>query len=154
MKKIAIGKLDIAGAHLWFRRASNLPEVGSLTQSQGNFWDFIKALVNLTLQSRSEEMVPHTFLFDEERLIKLRSDIEDLINLEICMHMLRRLEVNCRKQEIRFIAHDDTPVVISAAPSPCSRPASPDNNTKHSPPQLPLPHDFVPKPKRRTPERG
>ena len=145
MKKIAMKRVDVVGAHMWFRRASSIPEVGPMSQSQGNFWDFIKALVNLTLQSKAEEIVPHTFLFDEERLIKLRSDVEDLINLEICMHMFRKLEATCRTQKTRFPMHDDTPV-ISAVPSPSSRPASPaDNSVQSLPAELPLPHHFAPK---------
>lgn len=154
MKKIALGRVDIAGAHSWFRRASSLPEIGPMNQSNGNFWDFLKALVNLTLQSKSDEMVPHTFLFDEERLIKLRSDMKDLINLEICMHTFRGLEAKSRTQEARSITHDDTPAV-SATASPYSRPASPaDNTIQSSPTKLPLPHHFAPKTKPATHERN
>lgn len=154
MKKIAMGRVDVAGAHAWFRRASSLPEIGFLGQSQGNFWDFVKALVNLTLPSKSEEMVPHTFLFDEERLIKLRADMEDLINLEICMHMFRGLEANNRVQEARIMVHDDTPT-FSATPSPHSRPTSPADETMIPlVTQLPSPHHFATKPKSITHERG
>lgn len=134
MKKIALGKLSIGSAHSWFRRASNVPDIGPLDLSPGNFWDFIKALVNLTLPSRSEEGVPHTFLFDEERLVKLRSDMEDLINLEICMHMFRGLEASSRAREARSIPHDDTPSI-----SPYSRPASPADGPI---PQLSLPQQI------------
>jgi len=154
MKKIASGRVDIAGAHAWFRRASSIPDVGHLVYLQGNFWDFTKALVNLTLPSKSEETIPHTFLFDEERLVKLRSDMEDLINLEICMHMFRRLEANSRMQDTRSLATDDTPVT-SVVPSPYSRPASPaDNSIQNSPTLLPLPHHFAQKSKRLSQERG
>lgn len=131
-----------------------MPETGPVIQSQANFWDFMRALVNLTLQSKSEESIPHTFLFDEERLIKLRSDMEDLINLEICMHMFCSLEANGRMQQTHLTTHNDTPV-ISAIPSPWSRPASPSDNTlQPSSTQLPLPHHFAQKSKRSTIERG
>lgn len=164
MKKIAAGRVDIAGANAWFRRASSLPEMGDLPeQPRGNFsdfWDFIKALVTLTLQSRADEMVPHTFLFDEERLIKLRTDIEDQINLDICMHMFRGLEANTRMQEARSMAqmaqmaHDDTPYTSA----PCSRSPSPansysaDNSVPSSPYLVPVEnlemHHFTQKPNR------
>ncbi len=145
MKKIASGRVDIAGAHSWFRRASSLPDVAPLDasmNSQGNTWDFIKALVNLTLPSKSE-IVPHTFLFDEERLIKLRSDMLDLINLEICMHLYRNLEAQSRSQDMRYGALDDTPTTASFASSPYDRPTSPADNNMLSSPTIPLPHHFA-----------
>jgi hypothetical protein len=150
MKKIAANRVDIAGAHAWFKKANSLPEAGQLPQSRGNFWDFMKALVNLTLQSQSGEMVPHTFLFDEERLLKLRTDMEDLINLEICMHMFRGLEANTRMLESRSLTPSDTPV--TSAPS--SRSPSPAlGSLPSSPLLLPQPQDFAQKAKRAQ-ERG
>lgn len=149
MKKIATGRVDIAGAHAWFKRASSLPDIGSLDasmHSQGNTWDFMKALVNLTLPSTSSEMVPHTFLFDEERLVKLRSDMQDLINLEVCMYMFRSLEATSRMQDARFLPHDDTPVT-SFTSSPYNRPASPADDSMLSSPTLPSEHHFMAKSK-------
>lgn len=158
MKKIDSGRVDIAGAHAWFKRASSLPDIVPLDasmNSQGNTWDFIKALVNLTLPSKSEA-VPHTFLFDEERLIKLRSDILDLINLEICMRLYRSLEAQSRLQDMRFVPSDDTPSISSFASSPFNRPASPTDSTMLSSPTIPLPHHFAATKTRRAPgqERG
>lgn len=124
MKKIALGRVDIAGAHAWFRRANNLPNIlptDGTTHSQGNTWDFIKALVNLTVPSKSSEMVPHIFLFDEERLIKLRSDMLDLINMEICMYLYRNLDAQSKPQDMRYVAREDTPTI----PVFTSRPTSP-----------------------------
>ncbi|KUJ12051.1 Tcp11-domain-containing protein [Mollisia scopiformis] len=144
MKKIAMGRVDIAGAHAWFKRASALPDIPNLdpsTHSQGNTWDFIKALVNLTLPSKSE-LFPHTFLFDEERLTKLRSDMLDLINLEICMKLYRDLDVPSRNPEPRYPTFDDTPTG-SFVTSPYNRPASPADSTMLSSPTVPLPHHFA-----------
>jgi hypothetical protein len=155
MKKIALGRVDIAGAHLWFRRASGLLEIlptDVTAHSQGNTWDFIKALVNLILPSNSSETVPHTFLFDEERLIKLRSDMLDLINLEICMHLYRTLDAQCRLQDSLYSALDDTPI------SSCmvtSRPASPADDLMLSSPTIPEPHHFsASRPKHLSQERA
>jgi hypothetical protein len=142
MKKIALGRVDIAGAHAWFRRASSLPDIlptDGTAHSQGNTWDFIKALVNLTLPSKSSEMVPHTFLFDEERLIKLRSDMLDLINLEICMYLYRNLDAQCKLQESLHNVADDTPTTSFMA---TSRPASPADDLMLSLPTIPDPHHF------------
>jgi hypothetical protein len=144
MKKIAMGKVDIAGAHAWFKRASSLPDASLLDASldtKGNTWDFMKALVNLTLPSKSSEVVPHTFLFDEERLIKLRSDMQDLINIEICMYLYRNLEALNRAMEARYAAPDDTPGT-SFASSPY-RSASPAGSSLLSSPTIPLPHHFA-----------
>jgi hypothetical protein len=149
MKKIALGRVDTAGAHAWFRRASSLRDTAPLDvsiHSQGNTWNFMKALVNLVLPSKSDELVPHTFLFDEERLIKLRADIEDSINLEICMRLFQGLETASRMQEARSVHRDDTPVT-SFVSSPFDRPTSPADSALHSSPTLPLPHHFAPKPK-------
>jgi hypothetical protein len=158
MKKITSGRVDVLGAQAWFKRAGSLPDIAPLEasmSSQGNTWDFMKALVNLTLPSKSEA-VPHTFLFDEERLIKLRSDMLDLINLEICMRLYRSLEAQSRSQDSRFFSLDDTPTTSSFASSPFDRPASPADHTMMSSPTLPLPHHFVAPKSNRAPgqERG
>lgn len=155
MKKIALGRVDIAGAHAWFRRASSLPDIlpiDGTAHSQGNTWDFIRALVNLTLPSKSSEIVPHTFLFDEERLFKLRSDMLDSINLEICMALYRNLDAKCRLQESVYNISDDTPTTSSMA---TSRPASPADDLMLSLPTLPGVDDFsCSRPKRLSQERG
>lgn len=136
MKKIAMGRrVDIAGAHAWFKAAVSM-------HSQGDLRDFMKALVNLALPSKSSEMVPHTFLFDEERLIKLRSDMQDLINLVVCMQVYRKWEMaNRSTQDIRYAARNDTPIG-SYTNSPF-RPASPAGGETFSSPTLPFLHDFA-----------
>ncbi|KAF7858450.1 hypothetical protein EAF04_009051 [Stromatinia cepivora] len=121
VRKIAVGRVDIASAHDWFKKAANLPDNLSLdapTRIQGNTWDFMKALVNLTLPSKAIEPVPHTFLFDEERLVKLRADMLDLINLEICMFLYHKLDAASKMNEARSVPQDDTPVASSYISSP------------------------------------
>lgn len=160
MKKIASGRVDTAGAHAWFKRARSLPDIVTLdvsTNIKGETWDFIKALVNLTLQSKSNkaEPVPHTFLFDEERLMKLRADILDLVNMDICMRLYRTLEAQSR-QDMRF-STPDSPSVNSFATSPFHRPASPaDAFSTYSSPTIPLNQDFATNNSRHAPgqERG
>ncbi|KAL3420657.1 T-complex protein 11 [Phlyctema vagabunda] len=137
MKKIALGRVDIPGAHAWFKRAESLPNITELrtSHSQSNTWDFFKALVNLTLNSKASEIVPHTFLFDEERLIKLRADMLDAINLEICMQLHRQIEASSRAQS-RHSAnlYISTPIT--------SHPASPADTGLLSSPTIPSEHDF------------
>lgn len=144
MKKIDMGRVDTAGAHAWFKRSTRLSDRiahGEHYTSQGNTWDFMKALVNLTLPN-SSELVPHTFVFDEERLLKLRSDMLDLINLEVCMHLFRSLDAANKAQELRFGTRDDTPD-RSFTSSPCNRPVSPEELNLSSP-TIPSPHHFAP----------
>ncbi|KAG4429499.1 hypothetical protein IFR05_015016, partial [Cadophora sp. M221] len=135
MKKIALSRVDIGGAHAWFRRASSLPEAAaSSTAMQSQTWDFMKAMVQLTRPSKFE-LCPHTFLFDEERLIKLRADMLDIVNLEICMRLYRILDAQSKS------SRDETPTT-SFASSPYDRPASPADDTEYSSPTIPSLHDF------------
>ncbi|KAG9239555.1 T-complex protein 11-domain-containing protein [Amylocarpus encephaloides] len=147
MKKIAMGKLNLAESHAWYKQASRLPDLAPLAASiqgngdpmQGNTRDFMKALVYLTLPSRAR-VVPPTFSFDEDRMSKLRTDMQDLINLEVCMHLYRGLESQNR-QEVRQNAREDTPVSFTS--SPFDRPTSPADSTMLSSPTIPQPHHFT-----------
>lgn len=141
MKKIALGRIDIVGAHAWFRGASDLPDVpqqDGYVPPSGNLSDFMKGLVNLILPSKPSNMAPHTFLFDDERLNKLRSDMLDLVNLEICMYLYWSLDAQCRRRESLNSAPDDTPATSVVT----SRPASPAGNILSSP-TIPEPHHFT-----------
>ncbi|KAH8685584.1 T-complex protein 11-domain-containing protein [Tricladium varicosporioides] len=154
MKKIACRRVDVARAHAWYKTASSLPDIVPLDasmRSQGNTWDFMKALVKLTLPTSSQQDVPHTFLFDEERLTKLRGDLLDLINLEICMHLYCSLEAQTR-QDTRYV-RDDTPN-MSYTSSPVDRSLSPVDSSMLSSPTIPLPHHFNGRAKSLSQERG
>ncbi|CZT45137.1 related to SOK1 protein [Rhynchosporium secalis] len=136
MKKIALGRVDITGAHAWYREATALPGTASgSTTTHSQTCDFIKAMLQLIRPSGSE-IFPHTFLFDEERLIKLRADILDLVNLEICMQLYRTLEARTRSYR------DDTPTTPFAS-SPFNRPASPADETLYSSPTIPSLRHFL-----------
>ncbi|TAQ91489.1 hypothetical protein B7494_g264 [Chlorociboria aeruginascens] len=134
MKKIAMGRVDVVGAHNWYRRAASLPRIVQISvHSQGDTWDFMRGLVNLVLPSKSSEPIPHTFLFDEERLAKIRADIMDAINLEVCMIMYQDLKMRYRP-EVRYSVHEDTPS-LSFVPSPAE-------NGVLSSPTIPSEQDF------------
>lgn len=134
MKKIDLGRVDVSEAHSWYRRASGLPDVvphGSYNSSQGNTWDFMKALVQLSLPKSHAEIVPHTFLFDEERIIKIRADLQDLINLEVCMYLYQQLDASSRPQEPRLtlnVESDTTTPADSDDEMDLSSPTVPSNN--------------------------
>lgn len=52
---------------------------------------FIEALSRMVLPSHPDAF-PDTLIFDEERMLKLRSDMLDAINLEICMRLYEDYE--------------------------------------------------------------
>ncbi|TQS34454.1 hypothetical protein Golomagni_05164 [Golovinomyces magnicellulatus] len=156
MRKIKLARIDTTGAHAWYRRAGSIPQHASLDtlrHSRGNPWNFMRALVNLILPTKESEPIPHTFLFDEERLIKLRSDMLDLINLEVCMFHYHCLKAsNSTTYETQLVV-DDTPYA-SFVSSPLHRPASPEDQSVLSSPTIPSPNDFSPSKRRRNRTSG
>lgn len=96
LKKIAVGRIDVDSAKVWYRdaceRFSPLSSNPGNTQAFGDMTIFFEGLARLLLPSVSEKTVPNTFLFDEERIMKLRSDMMDAINLEICMKAYEEME--------------------------------------------------------------
>ncbi|ORY55115.1 T-complex protein 11 [Pseudomassariella vexata] len=98
-KKIQTGKLDPQSAEHWYVLARH--EISPSHASRIAFGEmaiFFEALSRLILPSNSDQF-PQTFLFDEERLLKLRTDMLDAVNLEICMRLYERFE-----REYRFHA--------------------------------------------------
>ncbi|KAF6840466.1 cAMP-mediated signaling protein sok1 (T-complex protein 11) [Colletotrichum plurivorum] len=94
-KKIQGNKLDVTQANIWYRDAEDryAPSISHATaQSFGEMSVFFEAISRLVLPSVSEKSLPNTFIFDEERFIKLRADMLDAINLEICMRMFDDLD--------------------------------------------------------------
>lgn len=143
-RKIKVGRLDASLAHDWYKRSCSIhshPSIDNLRHSRGNPWNFLRALVNLILPTNDVEVIPHTFLFDEERLMKLRSDMLDLINLEVCMFHYHCLKASSRTTCESQIFTDDTPNT-SFVSSPLFQPSSPEKSTILSSPTLPLPDDF------------
>ncbi|TQV97594.1 T-complex 11 [Cordyceps javanica] len=93
-KKISSRKIDITSAKKWYKDADTQHADG-ITNSTLTFGEtgiFFEALSRLILPSSPEKRLPSTFLFDEERILKLRSDMLDAINLEVCMRMYEDLD--------------------------------------------------------------
>ncbi|KAJ9129877.1 Protein SOK1 [Pleurostoma richardsiae] len=102
--KIAAGKLDISAAKTWYdaavRNYSGFAPYEENTVA-AEMAAFFEGLCQLIMPSTDSGQVPETFLFDKERLAKLRSDMLDAINIEICMRYHEDLE---RASRIRTIA--------------------------------------------------
>lgn len=91
-KKIQTGKLDPETAQAWYHAVTQECEPRPSSRAAfGEMAVFFESLSRLVLPSNFDSF-PTTFLFDEERLFKLRSDMLDAINLEICMRMFERWE--------------------------------------------------------------
>ncbi|KAJ2982778.1 hypothetical protein NQ176_g1161 [Zarea fungicola] len=104
LKQIEERNLDISSASQWYKDADARYAING-TQSTLNFGEtgvFFEALSHLILPSSPESYLPSTFFLDEERIFKLRSDMIDAINLEICMRMYQDLERTCRHKSSNF----------------------------------------------------
>lgn len=116
LQKVATGrsraKLDLGYAHRWYKRGLSLPDAfprDRATVAQSSSWTFMKLFVNMTLMPRTSEAIPPTFTFDEERILKLRQDMQDVINLEVCMHLYQKLKATSKASEARLNLLEDTP---------------------------------------------
>ncbi|EGX93206.1 T-complex 11 [Cordyceps militaris CM01] len=94
LKKMASKKMDMGPSKKWYKDAA-AQHASGITTSTLTFGDtgvFFEALSRLILPSSPEKRLPSTFLFDEERILKLRCDMLDCINLQVCMRMYEDLE--------------------------------------------------------------
>ncbi|KAH8677554.1 T-complex protein 11-domain-containing protein [Xylariales sp. PMI_506] len=96
-KKIQTGKLNPQPAQQWYNMATHEFEPSDSSRAAfGEMAVFFSALCRLVLPSNPDPF-PNTFLFDEERLFKLRTDMLDSINLEICMRLHEKWEKHSRR---------------------------------------------------------
>jgi hypothetical protein len=138
MKKIALRKINIAGAHSWFEAAKSSSENDQpgTSSSQGNMWAFFRGFANLLLPSKMGASIPETFMFDEERIVKLRGDISDAINLDICVRLVENINSKESGQETQ-----STSTLLAPPRSPLRpkflTPSSGIHNSTMKPPNLP-----------------
>ncbi|KAF5006114.1 hypothetical protein FDECE_7486 [Fusarium decemcellulare] len=94
MKKLRNRKMDIGDAKPWYQEAARTYPVGAGTMSSqfGDMGVFFEGLSRSMLPSAGEKPLPGTFFFDEDRLGRVRSDILDAINLDVCMRMFEDLD--------------------------------------------------------------
>jgi hypothetical protein len=98
VRKMESRKLSIAPSRMWYRAAQEYTErlyTASPMPHHHAFGEmsvFFEALSRLVLPSTCLKAIPPTFVFDEDRILKLRSDMHDSICLEICMRKFEDLE--------------------------------------------------------------
>ncbi|KAI1076568.1 T-complex 11 [Whalleya microplaca] len=110
-KKIRDCKMNPVPAQEWYmlvsRQYSRDP---ASNQAFGEMGIFFEAVSKMILPSTDPFLHPDTFLFDEERITKLRTDMLDAINLEVCMRLYEGLE--------RKYRYCDSVSSISSIPTP------------------------------------
>ncbi|KAI2631619.1 camp-mediated signaling protein Sok1 [Xylaria nigripes] len=97
LRRIRDGKFDAQSAQAWYSQLDAVQTPAS-TQSFGEMAVFFEELINMILPSNAYRYpsLPTTFLFDEDRITKLRSDLLDAINLEVCMRLYESYESTAR----------------------------------------------------------
>ncbi|CAJ2510841.1 Uu.00g064660.m01.CDS01 [Anthostomella pinea] len=106
LKKIRDGKLDTQPAQTWYSRmCGHYPRDPLSIQTFGETAAFFEALSGMIMPLRESHLAdpPNTFLFDDERVLKLRADMLDAINLEICMRSYDELEKKYRHHDAGLI---------------------------------------------------
>lgn len=116
-KKLQARKLPVEAAKRWYsksaREYSGLATSPDAQQSFGEMATFFYGLSNLVLPSGATPTVPDTFVFDEDRLMKLRSDAADAICLDICMKQYEDLEQVSQMMPPSSNYHSPPPTVPS-----------------------------------------
>lgn len=93
-KKLRNRKLNVDNAKPWYQEAARTfpGHASSTSQNYADMGIFFEGLVRSLLPSAPKNPFPGTFFFDEDRLGRVRSDILDAINLDVCMRMFDDLE--------------------------------------------------------------
>ncbi|KAI1388478.1 T-complex 11 [Hypoxylon trugodes] len=111
LKKIRDRRMDPGPAQSWYLTVSQYySRDPASVQAFGEMGVFFEALCKMVLPSTDPYSHPDTFMFDEERMAKLRSDMLDAVNLEICMRLYEGLE--------RKYRHCDSMSSVGAIPTP------------------------------------
>ncbi|KAK5636352.1 hypothetical protein RRF57_012064 [Xylaria bambusicola] len=111
LKKMRDGKVNTRSAQTWYSHLSPVQDPVS-AHAFGEMAVFFEELINMIMPSSARQYtnLPTTFLFDEERIAKLRCDILDAINLEVCMRLYEAYETVDRN-----MSHCDATMAV---PSP------------------------------------
>ncbi|KAF4126414.1 T-complex protein 11 [Geosmithia morbida] len=90
-RKVESGRMTIDASRRWYGRAKI--EFGHLPpRGFGDMSVLFEALSRLIQPSSAGTMLPETLQNDHERLMKLRMDMLDTVNLDICMRLYHDLE--------------------------------------------------------------
>ncbi|CAK7263851.1 Protein SOSEKI 1 [Sporothrix epigloea] len=154
-KKIQSRCMSVSVAQNWYQQTKcnfSSPDIRQ-EQAFGIMGAFFSGLVDFLLPSVDVSQVPNTFLFDEDRIVKLRSDMFDAIHLELCMKVhemidaeeetlsrlagegsrSQRLETNCIPSYLS-LQHQLQQVAIS---SPATSPAASEDFDFNTSPKSP-----------------
>ncbi|KAL6405614.1 hypothetical protein AUP68_11375 [Ilyonectria robusta] len=115
MKQLRSRKVDIDDAKHWYRDAARTYSGNGATSSSsfGDMGIFFEGLSRSMLPSAGDKPLPGTFFFDENRLGRVRSDILDAINLDVCMRMYEDLERRSKTPAFLNHASEDDPLMPS-----------------------------------------
>lgn len=114
-KRISSNKLEVAPAMVWYRAAEQ-QYVENADRTRRDFGDmgvFFEGLTRLIFPSSTatraqvrfeENLFKSTFYYDEERIMKLKADMMDLINLDICMRVYESFGRNSRSSPTPSLA--------------------------------------------------
>ncbi|KAI9870910.1 MAG: hypothetical protein M1830_003637, partial [Pleopsidium flavum] len=91
LRKIASGHISVRPAEIWYAHASEDQSIDGDSDGQRQIAMFFQALVQLLSSFDPSESFPSTFMFDIDRLWHLRSDVRDVINLDVCSKLFRTL---------------------------------------------------------------
>ncbi|KAI2611703.1 T-complex 11 [Hypoxylon fragiforme] len=117
LKKIRDRKMDPSPAQAWYLTVSQYySRDPASVQAFGEMGIFFEALCKMILPSTDPYSHPDTFVFDEERMAKLRSDMLDAINLEICMRLFEGLERKYRYYDSMSSINSSVPTPFLATP--------------------------------------
>jgi hypothetical protein len=92
-KKIATRRLDIGRSKLWYDRAQR-KYAQEPPEGFGEMSVFFRAVARLVRPSRArgeDAILPETFVHDNDRLLRMRSDVLDAVNIDVCMRLYENL---------------------------------------------------------------
>ncbi|KAI0019786.1 T-complex protein 11 [Xylariomycetidae sp. FL0641] len=123
-KKIRDHKVDRMSAQMWYSTISQpeQPDAASI-QAFGEMASFFEEMCATMFQShhqKAENALPNSFLFDEERVVKLRTDMLDAINLEVCMQVYELLEPKYRQAAASATSAVPSPYLATPPSDPSS----------------------------------
>lgn len=103
-RKIRAGRLDITPAKQWYSEATD--DYLDQTAPARPFGDtsiFFQGLSQLLFPSSVYKKLPPTFIFDEDRILKMRADLLDMINLEVCMRLHHSIEAVAERSQAQMV---------------------------------------------------
>lgn len=138
-RRITSGKLDTTRAREWYRPFLLQQQMQNVPTPNGELWAFFDAFLSTLQPSRRTTQIPQTFQFDEDRIVKLRSDLLDAVNLEVCDRLFLLVDADVRRS-MAPIPRSYSPA-LSDSSSPYMR--TPASDEDLSGPRIPSSTDFV-----------